>query len=252
MEFLKKHYEKILLSVVLLGLAAAAAWLPAAIREAQSELEVADPGGQASTKPMAAIDLAAAKAAMERVKNPTVVVLSGEHNLFNPVTWKRTATNEYKVLKEGPAALNVKSIRPLYTVIAYDKVAGAGYYLNIQQQSKKRPSVYTKTNEVTKSGLFILRAVKGAPEDPSELILEIPDLDQPVSISKNKPFQRIDGYAADLRYDPDKKNFDDVRANQTISFGGESYKIIAITNNAVTVSANSTTKKTTIYWNGTP
>ena len=39
MEFLKRHYEKVLLSLVLLGLATVAAMLPLKIRKEREELE---------------------------------------------------------------------------------------------------------------------------------------------------------------------------------------------------------------------
>src|SRR4051812_26376575 len=88
MEFLKKHYEKILLSIVLLGVAIAAGWLPFAIAEAKIVLD-------ARTKTLPApklvkpIDLTSNEAAVSRLKEATVLSFSGAHNLFNPVVWKQ-------------------------------------------------------------------------------------------------------------------------------------------------------------------
>ena len=88
---------------------------------------------------------------------------------------------------------------------------------------------------------------------PEELILELADSNsQTVSLSKAKPFQRVEGYAADLRYPPDNLNFRDKKVNDLIPIAGESYKIIAITENEVRVSAISTDKRTTILWKGVP
>lgn len=256
MEFVKRHYEKILLSLVLLGLAGAAAWLPIAIKDARQDLDAAV-GQPPNPKPLSPVDLTKEKAALDHLKNPPVVVLSGGHNLFNPVTWKRTSTNLIKILVEGPEALVVKDIRPLFTKITFERVAGSGYYIGLEVHSKKQPQIYAKINDKPKArDIFVVREAKGPPEDPTELVIELLETQEKVSITKAQPFQRIDGYAADLFYPPDNKTFPnrsvgDSRSD-SVTLGGETYKMVAITNNAVRVSADSTTKQTTIIWTGAP
>jgi hypothetical protein len=58
MEFLRKHYEKIILSVVLLGLAVAAALLPMMVSRERSALEELERDiRQTPPKPLKASDL---------------------------------------------------------------------------------------------------------------------------------------------------------------------------------------------------
>jgi hypothetical protein len=253
MEFLKKHYEKILLSVVLLCLAVAAAWLPAKINQEKVELQktIINLPKPKELKP---IDLSTNETALKRLQNPPIVELSGAHNLFNPVTWKfkpnvKPEESFIKIVREGVDALTITNIRPLFLELVFEKTTASGYWVGVKRLSLKRPSTYAKLNE--KKELFTIKEVKGPPEDPEELVLELPD-QQIVSISKVKPFQRIEAYAADLRYPPDNLNFRDKKVNDILPIAGESYKIIAITENEVRVSAISTDKRTTILWNGVP
>ena len=58
MEFLKKHYEKVLLSVVLVGLAVAAALLPIKVAAVRETLEQATRRYESRTvKPLKPLDL---------------------------------------------------------------------------------------------------------------------------------------------------------------------------------------------------
>ena len=252
MEFLKKHYEKILLSVVLLGLGAAAYWMNDSIAEAKADIEKRTQM-PAKGKLVQPVDLTNEVATLDKASNPPQVEISGAHNLFNPVTWKRKPDGTLmKVLKEGPAAATITNIAPLYTTITFERAAGSGYYMSIQQLSARRPQEYAKLKEKTKAGLFTITEVVGPAEDPTELVLDTPLSATPVRVSKGHPFQAVDGHIADLRYEPDSKSFNKVRVNDTITFSGERYKVIDITNNAVRVISISTEQKTTIMWNKTP
>ncbi len=252
MEFLKKHYEKILLSLVLLALGGAVVWMQMAIGKAREELGVAI-GQPPAPKPAPPADLSAEEAALARLANPNPVVLSGDHNLFNPVKWMKLHDgNLKKVLKEGAEALTITNIHPLFTIITLDRPSSVGYYFITQQHSGRKASEFIKVGDKSKSSLFTLRGVKGPPEDPTAMILEIPNEPNPISITKDKPYQQVDGFAADLKYEPEGKSFPDKRADQTMAFAGDTYKVIAITNNAVRVQANSNQKQTTIMWNGAP
>jgi len=250
MEFLKRHYEKILLSVVLLCLAIAAAWLPIKIRQEKEDLQKTI-FNLPKPKELKPVDLTTNETALKRLQNPPTVEMAGAHNLFNPATWKIKPDGSYiKIIKEGVDALTITKVQPLYMELAFDRVAASGYWIGVKRLSQKKPSIYAKLNE--KKELFTLKEVKGPPEDPEEIVLELTDNPQPISITKAKSFQRIEGYAADLRYPPDNLNFPNKKVGDVITFGGESYKIIAITENEVRVSAISTDKRTTIFWNGVP
>jgi hypothetical protein len=262
MEFLKRHYEKIILCVVLLGLAAAAIWMRMAIEkihESPVPVTQAPPrrGKTAGTPTLAPLDLSTDVVALAQVTNPPSITLSGDHNLFNPVTWKKKSDGTFlKVIKLGPDALTVTSITKLYTVIAYDHASGNGsgvYVMAIQQHSDlqhpKRPTTeYAKKDEKMKSGLYIIREIKGDADDPSELDLELPPTGETVAVTKDKPYERVDSCIADLRYEPDTKPFPKVHVNDIIPLEGEQYKVVEITTNAVRIQFIRTTKVTEIKW----
>lgn len=252
MDFLKRHYEKIILSLVLLCLAVAAAWLPIKIRQEKEDLQKTI-FNLPKPKELKAVDLSTNETALKRLQNPPTVELAGAHNLFNPVTWKvKPDASFLKIVREGVDALIVTKLQPLHMELGFDRVAASGYWIGVKRLSVKKPSIYAKVGEKKEKDLFALKEVKGPPEDPEELILELTETQEVISITKTKPFQKVEGYAADLRYPPDNLNFANKKVNDVITFGGESYKIIAITENEVRVQAISTEKRTTILWNGAP
>jgi hypothetical protein len=269
MEFLKKHYEKIVLCVVLLGLAGAAVWMSMAIDRVPANLPAPPAGvtperrggrgpkGPAGAPTIAPIDMSTNEAALALATHPPAITLSGDHNLFNPVTWKRKSDGTLlKIIKTGPDALVVTNITPLYTIISFDHASGNGsgvYVMATQQQSDlqhpKRPvTEYAKKNEKVKSGLYVIRDVKGDTDNPSEIDVELPETGEIVPITKDKPYEREDSCIADLRYEPDAKTFSKVHVNENLRLDGEQYKIVEITNNAVRIQFNRTTKVTEIKW----
>jgi hypothetical protein len=256
LQFLKKHYEKIILCVVLLSLAAAAVWMGSILKTLREEVSQPVTGSPNKSKPIAPLDLTADLQALDQITNPPPVVLSGPHNLFNPVTWRRKANGEWlKILKTGPDALSVVNITPLYTVISYDHPSGNGsgvYVFNIQWPSGKRAMEYPRKDEKPKSGLYIIKGVKGNPDDPSEIQLEIPTTQETVFVSKTTPFKRVDGYMADMRYDPELRNLTKLHINENVTLDGEQYKIVEITKDVVRVQSVKSTKVTTITWKRNP
>jgi len=254
MQFLKRHYEKIILCLVLLGLAGAAIWIGASINDAQKEMGDATPPSAAEGKPLAPMDLKSDELALAQVTNAPPVVLSGDHNLFNPVTWKRKANGDLiKILRTGPDALTIISNTPLYTVIDFDHPSpnGAVYIFVVQEHSGRRMTEYARKDEKTKSGLYIVRGIKGAVDNPDQIELEIPETGEMVWVSTNRPYKRVDGYTVDLKYDPESRVLLKQKVDDTLTLDNERYKIIEITNDMVRVqSANS--KVTTIRKNGNP
>jgi hypothetical protein len=267
MEFLKKHYEKIVLCLVLLGLAAAAVWMRMAIERVHGSMGPAPEAPRrdtprrgkatASSTTMPPLDLSSNEATLAQMTNLPSFTLSGDHNLFNSVTWKRKSDGTLlKIVKTGPDALVVTNITKLYTVIAYDHASGNGsgvYVMAIQQHSDpqhpKRPvTEYAKKDEKMKSGLYIIRDIKGDADDPSELDLELPATGETVAVAKDKPYEWVDSCVADLRYENESKTLSKVHVNDFITLDGEQYKIVEITTNAVRIQFNRTTKVTEIKW----
>jgi hypothetical protein len=263
MEFLKRHYEKIVLCLVLLGLAGAAVWMRMTIERIHGSLgpapQVAPSARRKENKAasLAPIDLSTDQVVLAEVTNPPTITLSGDHNLFNPVTWKRKSDGTFlKIIKSGPNAVVVSNITKLYTVIAYDHPSGNGsgvYVMAIKQHSDpqhpSRPvTEYAKKDEKMKSGLYIIRDIKGDSDAPSELDLELPQTGETVAVTKDKPYQRVDSCIADLRYEPESKTLSKVHVNDFITLDGEQYKVVEITTNAVRIQFSRTTKVTEIKW----
>lgn len=253
--FLKKHYEKISLCVVLLGLAGAAIWMGDEISKYKTAgSEGTGSSGERRGKAMAPIDMTPNQLALAQMTNPPPVVLSGEHNLFNPVTWKLMPNGEKKKFyKTGPAALVDISNTPLYLTIAYDHPTGtAGIYVfRVSTHSGRAATEIPKINEKTKSGLYIVRGTEGAADDPKRIKLEIVDTGDTVWIAKDDPYKKVDGYIADLSYPPESRTFSRVHVDQPITLDNEQYKVVDITNDAVRVQSR-TTKVTTVKVTGSP
>jgi hypothetical protein len=89
MDFLKKHYEKVLLGVVLLGLAVAVAFLPFKIASEKQKLE--DMRNQLihpKVKALANLDLALPDEMLKRMATPAMIDFSAPNKLFNPMPWQ--------------------------------------------------------------------------------------------------------------------------------------------------------------------
>ena len=103
MQFLKRHFEKIILSAVLAGLGAAAFWLSMAVKEARRRPPIGyrQPAPAKPLPEWKAIWRRCARA-LANMTNAPAFELSGEHNLFNPVTWKMKRNGElFKMTQAG-------------------------------------------------------------------------------------------------------------------------------------------------------
>src|SRR5262245_46031519 len=88
---LKTHYEKVILSVVLLVLLAAAAYLPYRVGQNRSVIrEVMEASESTSPKASEPVDLEPYQKAIRLSRKAPELQLSGKHNVFNPHVWKRT------------------------------------------------------------------------------------------------------------------------------------------------------------------
>ena len=262
MDFLKKHYEKIVLGVVLLGLAAAVALLPQKIARERADLE--DKRNQVvniKPKPLTNIFDAHYNQAYQQLEKPQSLNFSRPHNLFNPVPWqKRSDGTLIKVQtgsEIGPEALVVSKINPLFTTITFESVgaSGSNYQVSVVRDAETSPRKRAKKTallEVGAKGEFLtVQAVQGPAEKPDALVLVLTDTGEKISLTADKPFQRVDGYSADLKYDPEKRVWLARRIGDKLLFSGDEFSVVSINLIAtgqfeVVVSAKSTGKKTTI------
>jgi hypothetical protein len=256
MEFLRKHYEKIILSVVLLGLAVAAALLPMMVSRERSALEELERDiRQTPPKPLKASDLSTNELSLERLQKPSALKLAGEHN---PVQWQRRPDGTLFPIRTGKeigaGALIIAKLSPLFLRIEFDGPTGTPenpqYRFRILREAAKRadqrvPTTRSAPAVGSKNDVFMVKEMK--PKDnPTEFVLELVEDKQQVAVTKEKPFSQVAGYLADLRYEPEKLSFIAKRVGDSLVFAGDTNKIVAITETNVTVRATSNDKRTTI------
>jgi hypothetical protein len=261
MDFLKKHYEKIILVVVLLGVVGFLVFLPIIISQDQKEMD--DMRGKVIPRTviqLPPLDLSPQQSILERLQARPDFDFSTRNKLFNPIVWKRDANGVLFPIKNGneigAGAAVVTKILPLYLVVTLEQVdtnaASPRYVIGLEHQAaatlamRHKQTRYAALGE--KKDLFTLVSIKGDPLNPDEVSLKLADTGETAVVSKDKPFQRVDAYAADLRYDPEKKNFAGRRAGATVSFNGEDYIIVAIHADEVILSSQSNQKNTTLHY----
>jgi len=255
MQFLRRHFEKIILSAVLAGLGAAAYWLFVAVTEAKRQ-----PGGTMGSaphaKPWEPVDLGPLRGALKGLTDAPPLSLSDEHNLFNPVTWKMRRDGWlFKQTKEGPTALTVTDIRPLYYTIRLDKVLGESFSLIAKHAfgpEKKWVAMLNDKGLKTAPFPCVIVGTNAALENPATLQVLIPETKATNAITAKEPYKRVEGYEVDLKYNASDTNnvFLKKHVDDTLPLSGETYKIIAITKNAVTVQNVGTSKRDVREWNG--
>lgn len=262
MDFVKKHYEKVILSAVLLGVIGFLVFLPFVIsHDQQEEKDMATTVISPRVLPLPPLDLTRQTNALERLLSPANFDFSTTNKLFNPVEWKKAANGDLIKIKTGnevgAGAAVVTKITPLYLVITFDSVETNGptprYVMGVEHQAALSPAMRHKQQRYVslddpKKDAFTLVSVKGAPENPDQLVLKLADSGEKVIVTAAEPFQRVDAYAADLKYDPENKKFLNRREGAPVSFGGEDYIVVAIDADEVILSAQSNQKKTTLRY----
>ena len=260
MQFLKKNYEKILLGLVLVGLVVAVVFLLFLVSSEKQRLEeLRNSIINRPVKPLEAPVLTAQEGLIQRATLPVVLDLSTTNRLVNPLRWQKSANGQPFISESGPGfkILQVIKSTPLYFTISLDSVtlsdSGARYAIGVDQQAGAKPKgkrqFYVSVGE--KKEPFILREAKGPADNPTALVLELTDTGEQGSISKDKPFRRVDGYMVDMKYPPENRTFQNRRIDSTIFFGGNEYKIVAITQDEVVLSAPNQ-KKWTIKFSAAP
>ncbi|MGN6553355.1 MAG: hypothetical protein ACTHLW_06500 [Verrucomicrobiota bacterium] len=270
MQFFKKNYEKVLLGLVLVGLVAVAVFLLLLVgNEKEAQAERRNKIINRPVKPLVDLDLTQAGVLLKRAEAPLVLNFSDNlHKLFNPVRWQRTVDGRLMKNPVGTSLekLDIVKITPLYLTIGLDTVhsseSGVRYVVVIEQQAAMKPSFRMRRSNYVSKGdkkeygenkdTFTLLDVTGPAENPTSLTLGLSDTDKPISISKENPYRRVDGYTADLRFAPENKTFLNRRVGDRIVVAGEEYNIVAITENEVVLSAKSNQKKWTITYNAAP
>jgi len=270
MDFLKKigascrqHYEKIILTLVFLGLAGAVVYLNNTKAEEEQKI-ISFLTGVTKTKtiPVKPADSAGNEAALKLIANPPTLDFSLPHHLFNPVRWQRRPPPDNELIKMvtgnevGWPKMIVSQITNLSFIIDLERVVNPGqYYFGITKEAAERLAERKKKQRFatlhSKNEFFTLQEIKGPPEDPTELDLELADGTK-VTVTKDKPYSQVEGYEAELKYTVDGKTFPNLRVNSPLRFQGEDYIVVAITPTEVVVSARSNDKKYTVRRSAAP
>jgi len=261
MEFLKKHYEKVILGLVLVGATVAVAFLPikitsdrASIEEERNKIISRQP------RPLTNLNLTPGLVAMTNLTLPPDADFGRPHHVLNPVQWQKTAEGRLIKVQTGTevgiAATTISKTTPLYLILTLDSVGPSvggeppGYLIGIERQAapagkRTKRQIFARINE-KKEDILTLREVKGPPENPDEVIVELSDTGERVALAKDRPYRRIEGYMADLKNEPAKSTFVARRVGDRVIVSGEEYNIVAITDSEVVFSHKLTGKKTTI------
>lgn len=261
MDFVKKHYEKVILSAVLAGVVGFLVFLPIMISRDQAEMKrMAEQVINPKPNPLPPLDLSRQEAVMQRVKSPANFDFATTNRLFNPLEWKKAADGTWFPIRSGnetgPGAVVVTNITPLYFTITLDSVETNGlaprYVLGVERQAAANPALRRKQQRYASLGekkdAFILSNVQGDPADPTALVLKLTDTGDVVTVSRDKPYRRVEAYAADMKYNPERKSFIGYRVGSSLQLAGEYYIVVAVDADEVILSAQSNQKKTTLRY----
>jgi hypothetical protein len=255
MQFLRRHFEKLILSLVLAGLGAVAFWLYVAVKEVKEAKPIAY-GPPPGAKPVTNLDLSPLRAALSNLTEAPALELSGEHNLFNPVTWKRKPNGDLvKMTRQGAAALTVAEIRPLYFTISLDRGSPQGFFMVSKHAFGHQTNwfgVYGRPADPLHPYPIITNTT--GPGNTLVLQVRIPEDGIVVPVASNAPYKKVEAYEADLKYNAsDSTNvFTKMHMGDSLWLSGELFKILAMTSNAVTVQDTRTAQKAEKQWNGGP
>ena len=256
MRFLKKHYEKILLGVVLAGMVGVLVFMVFYVAADKQAMEdIANNLIHPVVKPLPDLDLSANQAAVTRLESPYALDFDSGNKVFNPFEWVRTADNQVvrKNTNVGPQFAVVTNITPLYLVLSLDQAITNGpvvrYVVGVERQAAATPAKRRKQQRYVSAGdkandVFALVEVRGAPENPDALVLKLVDSGETATVTREHAFRRVDAYAADFRYDPEKKSFRGRRTGDKVSFAGVDYQVADVTPGGLVLEDQSNQKKT--------
>lgn len=258
MQFLKKHYEKILLGLVLAGLIGVLVFMLFYIAADKEQMEqhvteLINP----PVKPLVDLDLTTNNAAMTRFQSSYILDFETGNKVFNPFDWQKALDGHLvkKATSVGAQVAVVTNIAPLYLILSLDSVAtnelGARYVIGVTKQAAPTAAKRAKQQRFISAGdkpndTFALLEIKGSPENPEALVFKLVDSGETATVSRDKPFLRVDAYTADFRYDPEKKVFRGRRVGDKMAFGGSDYLVVDVNRNELILADQSNQKKTSL------
>lgn len=202
-----------------------------------------------------------------------VPAASGTNAIFNvnasgtaPLSyqWRFGTNGTTGATAPTPGGLLITKLTPLCLKLTLESVtpmdSGTRYDIGLENEAAASPrerskrQYYCSLNTSGKQDIFTLREAKVPPDNPTNvtMVLELKDSGERVAVSKDHPFQRVDGYAADLRYEPEHKTWINRRVGNVLAFGDDEAQIIAITRTEVVIGTKSSVKTWAIELKGPP
>lgn len=270
MEFLKNHYEKIILGLMLLLMAVGAVVLVMEVSSVQAQLEEYRKiivAGNDSKRPPAE-NLNKYKGILDKARNPPQTDFVTVHRVFNPDAWYTdTNGNLIQGTNVGVNRLAVLSITPQHLKLWFDSIGGTPgresvkinaireWLRTVQEQGKKPLTLsLTSTNTVNMldpaSKLQIFpREISGTPEAP-EVKFELvePGKDPlKLTMSKAQGYTNVVEFVAHIVYTVET-NFvwRTARKGTQLIFAGDTNIVVEVTATNVILRAISNEKQTTI------
>lgn len=266
MEFLKNHYEKLILGLMLLLMAAGAVMLVLEVGTVQEELDkykkmIVNHDGKAPPT----VDLTNLVKVLKEVGNPPQLDFVKVHKLFNPDPWY-VGTNGDLIAgtNVGVNALVVLSITPLPLILELASVTTndrPSVRVNMTRMFSKTPQDQTRksvsmalnvtntanTIDAARKLVLLPREIGGTPEAPTvSFELHDPNKDPlKFTISKTHAYTNVMDYAAHILYTRET-NFvwRAARVGTPLIFAGDTNKVVEITATNVLIKADSNDKPT--------
>jgi hypothetical protein len=276
MGFIKRHYEKILLSLVLLGLAAAAAILTFKVQGVKQELnkekEALTPNNTAA---VVLNDVEKFNTSLTLATNPPPIDLVNPHLLFNPVIWKRRADGILIPNKTGTnvgvGALTIVNIKPLLFRIKFDKVSGSPGRMRYSFEFDHQDGVDKNGRKIKPKSKYAsvgrkipgewpfgdqtvalnFEEIQGEEAAPTGFVFGLTDangneLKEKINFTLDAPYEEVRAHVADLHYKHTAVDYKGQRRGDKINVEGEDYNIVAISDKQVVLSAARNEKRTVI------
>ena len=259
MEFLKDHYEKLVLGVIVIGLVVAAVMVSMQAGSTDGEMDGFGSTYQGKAQP---VDTSTYLMALARFSNASPLNFDEGHYLFNPDIWRRKPDGSFITGEElGPKGVKIVRIEPLISSIKFldtgvsSSTRAALQIVRVNAPDRRGTPPTTMSTVMMSVGeendLFKLLEAR-PPEAPKEVLLEMKKDGQLVTLAKDQVFERVDGYIASLRYDAENRNFNNVREESTITLLGETNRVVTLSSNEIVLLNPATTLKTTLKYNAAP
>lgn len=279
MEFLKNHYEKLILSLVLLLMAGGAVVLVMEVGSVQTELEafrglVVASGGQQPPTPNPTNYLRVLANA-----TPPLVDLAQTHKVFNSELWYAdTSGNLVSSKNVGPHKLVATRIEPLHlkielgVTVAPERTNYVFRGLREYETSQFLQRIANTTITLNGTNLLdrnrkisaVVREIRNPGENPEihfDLSIGGAEYKPMPPISKAAPFLKVIEFAAALEYKPENQKWPPdrvpplpqplppqslLRKDARLYFAGDTNIVVDITASNVVVRAVSNDKHTTV------